>query len=527
MESSSFELPYNTEIVVASCKADLEENDEEKPDSVVVALVSSVKRPNEYALIITNDEEATIDTTGPAHRRLFSRMKKLSTKAQRVATATNRLNARHAVRYIIPVAVNVNFKPDQDDLRIGWLGMQRGTWKGAMRQEIVVRGIDNVFKSVLHVVLEVSIVKERHEFIPNGSDPSFGWLWKYDPIIPLPASKSVSELDEQHSVTPIPETVLGKLIIFSWNVAGLSVINPINGQSPLVEESVLTLRYQLTSFLTNKITPDVSLFVVALQESSPLTTRNVVFQSERQGEGWMQFFYECLTDIGQGIWERKTSVLQVGLALVVFERVSNEASQIHIDSGILTSSVRTGYMGLTGNKGCVGVWAYVSAGESITLSFCILNVHLASGEGYETSRRIELNRAVNACAFGPGDMHPFEANFCAIAGDFNSRIALGMPANATDIPLEDELLDRMRSEGPAKLFFESSVAFPATYKLVPKSEGRLNLDPTRRPAWCDRVVYRSNGLPEKFFCLEYNSVREIDFSDHTPVYAVFSLGQSN
>lgn len=525
MESSGFQLPYNTELVLASCKAELLDAGQDKTDSVVVALVSSVKRPNEYAIIVTNDDEAKENISAPAHRRLFSRMKTLSTKAQRAATATNRLNAKHAVKYIIPVAVNVDFKTEQSDLRIGWLSMQQGTWKGALRQEIVVKGLDNVFKSMLHVVLEVSLVKDKHEFIPNGSDPSFGWLWKYDPIIPLPSSMTSSELDNREALTPVPDTSLGKLLILTWNVAGMSVLGTGAGSTPVVDESVLNMRHKVTMFLRDKLTSEVTLFVLALQESSALTTRNVVFQSEYQGEGWLDFFHDCLTDVGQGEWERKTSILQVGLALVAFQKVSPVEGQIHIDSGILTSSVRTGNMGLTGNKGCVGLWAHLSAGDSLSLSMCVVNVHLASGDGNGAFRRTELARVINACTFGPGGTHPFEANFCAVAGDFNSRVAVGMPVNGIDIPLDDEILDRMRSEGPAKLFTESTISFPATYKLIPRSEGRLNFDTSRRQAWCDRVLYRSNGRPEKFCCLEYSSAREIDFSDHTPVYALFSLGE--
>ena len=42
----------------------------------------------------------------------------------------------------------------------------------------------------------------------------------------------------------------------------------------------------------------------------------------------------------------------------------------------------------------------------------------------------------------------------------------------------------------------------------------------RIPSWCDRIFYKKSNL---IWSKEYNSVNDIKYSDHKPVYGVFYI----
>lgn len=64
--------------------------------------------------------------------------------------------------------------------------------------------------------------------------------------------------------------------------------------------------------------------------------------------------------------------------------------------------------------------------------------------------------------------------------------------------------------------------FPPTYKYqIGKNE--YNNVKNRVPSWTDRILYKTKSHRNEVNCLEYNSVLELDTSDHKPVYSLMDI----
>lgn len=86
----------------------------------------------------------------------------------------------------------------------------------------------------------------------------------------------------------------------------------------------------------------------------------------------------------------------------------------------------------------------------------------------------------------------------------------------------DQLAREMEAGKVFSGFVEAPIAFPPTFKVI-KGHPGLQYGMKRSPAWCDRVLVRSN-LPHKAVRFEdYYCCPEIATSDHKPVAATMQL----
>ncbi|KAL4369323.1 hypothetical protein GQ457_05G002830 [Hibiscus cannabinus] len=199
------------------------------------------------------------------------------------------------------------------------------------------------------------------------------------------------------------------------------------------------------------------------------------------------------------------------------------------------SCVGRGLMGYLGNKGSISI--------SMSLhrtSFCFVCSHLTSGqkEGDELRRNSDVMEILRKTRFprvhGTGyDNSPqtiLEHDRVIWLGDLNYRIALSYHSAKALVEMRNwrSLLenDQLRIEQRHGRVFvgwnEGKIHFPPTYKYSNNSdryagEDRHPKEKRRTPAWCDRILWYGRGL----YQLSY--VRgESKFSDHRPVYSVFS-----
>ncbi|CAH1438363.1 unnamed protein product [Lactuca virosa] len=223
----------------------------------------------------------------------------------------------------------------------------------------------------------------------------------------------------------------------------------------------------------------------------------------------------------------------VGIFLCVFIRkdLSHHVTNLKI------SCVGRGIMGYLGNKGSISV--------SMTLhrtTFCFVCTHLASGEkeGDEFKRNSDVMEILKKTRFSrsfrtlgrpipPDNILGHEKIIWL--GDLNYRLS----STSDDI---HELLqrndwqallekDQLGLEQKAGRIFEGwkegKIYFAPTYKYITNSDRYVAQTPTtkekrRTPAWCDRILWKGEGLKQKSY------VRgESKFSDHRPVYSVFSV----
>ncbi|OVA05419.1 Inositol polyphosphate-related phosphatase [Macleaya cordata] len=216
------------------------------------------------------------------------------------------------------------------------------------------------------------------------------------------------------------------------------------------------------------------------------------------------------------------------------------------------SCVGRGLMGYLGNKGSISI--------SMSLhqtSFCFICSHLTSGqkEGDELRRNSDVMEILRKTRFprvhGLGDDRSpeniLDHDRVIWLGDLNYRIALTYRSakalvemhnwrallendQARYLPLSLQFINftcaQLRIEQMRGHVFEGwnegRIYFPPTYKYSNNSD-RYAGDDThtkekrRTPAWCDRILWFGRGLHQ----LSY--VRgESRFSDHRPVYSIFS-----
>ncbi|KAL4284858.1 hypothetical protein GQ457_16G022950 [Hibiscus cannabinus] len=223
----------------------------------------------------------------------------------------------------------------------------------------------------------------------------------------------------------------------------------------------------------------------------------------------------------------------VGLFLCVWVRTDLFK---HI-SNLKVSCVGRGIMGYLGNKGSISI--------SMTLhqtTFCFVCTHLASGEkeGDGIRRNSDVAEVLKRTRFSRSfrDVEqPFppqsilDHDKVIWLGDLNYRLAPGC-ADTLDLLKKNDwqaLLekDQLKNEQRAGRVFsgweEGKIYFAPTYKYLADSDDYVvqtsNSKVKRRiPAWCDRILWRGEGLEQVWY-----SRGECRFSDHRPVYSLFSV----
>ncbi|TFJ95031.1 30S ribosomal protein S2 [Platysternon megacephalum] len=194
-------------------------------------------------------------------------------------------------------------------------------------------------------------------------------------------------------------------------------------------------------------------------------------------------------------------------------------------------------MGYLGNKGSVSI--------SMTLhqtTFCFVCTHLASGEkeGDEFKRNSDVIEILKRTRFYNsssirGKLVPpdniLDHDKIIWLGDLNYRLASTCEDTIFKLlktndwqPLLEK--DQLRIEQKAGRIFqgwnEGRICFAPTYKYLANSDNyavqtSASKDKRRTPAWCDRILWKGEGVKQNCY------VRgESKFSDHRPVYSVFS-----
>lgn len=86
----------------------------------------------------------------------------------------------------------------------------------------------------------------------------------------------------------------------------------------------------------------------------------------------------------------------------------------------------------------------------------------------------------------------------------------------------DQLAREMRAGRVLPGFGEAPIAFPPTFKVTKGAPG-LMYGIKRSPAYCDRVLWRSNLPHRAASAVAYYCCPQVATSDHKPVAAVLSM----
>ncbi|THH32183.1 hypothetical protein EUX98_g2010 [Antrodiella citrinella] len=208
---------------------------------------------------------------------------------------------------------------------------------------------------------------------------------------------------------------------------------------------------------------------------------------------------------------------------------------------ISITTIKRGMGGRYGNKG--GIISRFVIDDS---SLCFINCHLAAGQSHVRQRNADLaaileDKSVfpaaetleDPLAFingGDGTM-VLDHEIVFLNGDMNYRIDIRRDVLINDIHsgnyahlyAQDQLLKEMSTNRGFRLraFLEGPLTFPPTYKYDRRSSTYDSSEKSRAPAWCDRILWRSNDQSrvEQMHYRRY----EANVSDHRPISAGFKM----
>jgi hypothetical protein len=206
----------------------------------------------------------------------------------------------------------------------------------------------------------------------------------------------------------------------------------------------------------------------------------------------------------------------VGVFMVFFVKTSLKDKIKNFDSQI----IKTGLMGAMGNKGsCLIRFTYLET------SFAFSTGHFAAGSSANASRINELTDILNrnfpiykeprfkdhTLMFVFGDL-----NFrCDI--DYNACLNLIRARNLQQLMQYDQFLKSKEVNFNLIDIEEGVITFNPTYKYLLNSQD-YDAKKKRVPSWCDRILYKKSKFINQ---IAYDRA-EYTFSDHRPVYSIFS-----
>lgn len=208
-----------------------------------------------------------------------------------------------------------------------------------------------------------------------------------------------------------------------------------------------------------------------------------------------------------------------GIALLLY--IKSDALQYV--RNVEGSFKKTGFGGVSANKGGIAVSFSFSNTE-----ICFVVSHLAAGFGNVDERHQDYKSIAKGIKFSK-NRRIRDHDAVIWLGDFNYRISL---ANSQVKPLiekheynklfdYDQLNQQMASGESFPFFDEMEITFAPTYKFDHDTQTYDTSEKQRVPAWTDRVLSLSKNKIIKQH--SYNSVPEISFSDHRPVFATFTV----
>ncbi|KAI5738999.1 hypothetical protein M8J77_013669 [Diaphorina citri] len=316
---------------------------------------------------------------------------------------------------------------------------------------------------------------------------------------PVAARESV--IKYQMSIREQDYTYIQGIQVFigTWNV---------NGQSPSCD---------LSDWLTTTVDPP-HIYAIGFQELD-LSKEAFLFNETLKEDEWLRAVTKSLHP--GAAYQKICLVRLVGMMLIVFVE-ENLAQHVH---NVASDTVGTGIMGKLGNKGGVAIRL-----DLHTTSLCFVNSHLAAHTEEFERRNQDFHDIDSRIAFTgflpPKSIKDHDQIYWL--GDLNYRITdLDLTkvknlinAGKYQTILEHDQLTRQHAKGNVFLGYkEGAIHFRPTYKYDVGTDDWDSSEKNRAPAWCDRVLYKGDGIRQQ---VDYKSVPSLKISDHKPVMSLFN-----
>lgn len=266
--------------------------------------------------------------------------------------------------------------------------------------------------------------------------------------------------------------------------------------------------------------PDI--YAIGLQELIELNAGSILTADASKPLKWAQLIEEQLNSQKEQYLLLRTEAI-ASMCMFLFVK----KSQVHNVTQVSGSSKKTGLGGMAANKGgCAVRFEY-----GLT-SFALVTSHLAAGTTAVLERYNDYQTIIRGLTFTRN--HTIRDHDHVLwFGDLNYRIS--MPNDRCRYLIEsgafdelskvDQLADELGNskDGAFRGFKEGKVKFYPTYKF---DKGTSNYDTSEKqrvPSWTDRVLYMTKNEEEnEIHQLNYNSLMNIELSDHKPVFSTFN-----
>ena len=313
---------------------------------------------------------------------------------------------------------------------------------------------------------------------------------------------------------------------------------------------------QINDLLTIHKNNSCDIYAIATQESQRSLLMNLFFWDKSKFEFDLAHFF------GKDYVWLHTETLG-GIHLIIFIKNLHKNYILNY----YKEYIKTGCFGLLGNKGGIGIGF-----KMYGISFFFINCHLSAGFDNSLFRNYDFD-------YIKKNIHPQLENYDIVIwmGDFNYRVNKTMEEIKDIYKSKKEMTlleyDQMNYEIKnydlkAYGFIEGKINFLPTYKYSDDYKNEIISDmPDHIPSWTDRIIYKINENKfkivendenekkkdeeepiiedekednenesiyedvkeereniEAFFSLaQYNSMQNIVFSDHKPVFAYFNV----
>ncbi|KAL6944333.1 hypothetical protein ACO0RG_001069 [Hanseniaspora osmophila] len=357
--------------------------------------------------------------------------------------------------------------------------------------------LSDATKSVSRIYINNFMDKDKQNNIDKllGKLPDQIAVQLYDPMMDYVSAKMKLTL-EQYSSSELINIFIG-----TYNVNGI------------------TRKADLTKWLFpigDKFKPDI--VVLGLQEVIELTAGSILNADYTKSSLWEKMVNDCLNQFGENDKYLMLRTEQMTSLLVLFFVRADKIDNVKQVEG---GSKKTGFGGITGNKGAVAI--RFNYGET---SFCFLNSHLAAGATALEERKLDYENIIKGIKFNRGRTVSIHDNIFWL-GDLNYRIELDNlevrkmlsdpTSNNIQRLLENDQLNKETRIGRVfDGFKEPSIKFLPTYKYDLGTNMYDTSEKARTPSWTDRILYKGNDIRP----LSYSDV-PLTFSDHKPVYAAY------
>lgn len=288
-----------------------------------------------------------------------------------------------------------------------------------------------------------------------------------------------------------------RMFIGTWNVNGLPPSS------------------SLTPWLASDLEPP-DIYAIGFQELD-LSKEAFLFNDTPREEEWRKAVMAGLHPGGK--YRQVALVRLVGMMLIL---LVEEKHVRHVRNAAY-ETVGTGIMGKMGNKGGVAIRV-----EIHNTSICFVNSHLAAHVEEFERRNQDYHDICSRLSFSKFSPVKCIKDHDQIywLGDLNYRITDVEINTVRDLISQNyfpaliqyDQLHRQRSQNNVfEGYHEGAITFKPTYKYDPGTDDWDSSEKNRAPAWCDRVLWRGEGIEQK----EYRSHPILKTSDHKPVSALF------